>query len=328
MKRHSSFVLFFTLLHFGLPHSLPPFHRNLDATQILLNSALQTELTEELMARLKEIGIDDLLHNEFAHPLTSCSELSKPDPSGFYFVQNSSGFIHLEHCEFNANLRSGALMNVAHLDMTRPGERCPNGLVETSDSSAERHCVRDIDFEGCSSVIFPTHGHQYSQVCGRIEAIQSSNPAAFRPYIVRKPVTTLDDSYVDGISLTHGPVASRKHIWTFAAAYSDQWVGYMCSCESNPDPDLVPAFVGHDFFCETGSRTGDTSDLLFKDDPLWDGEGCKSDRTSKCCGFNNPPWFCKQLAEPTTDDIEMRLCLNEHEDYGNILVNKVDFLVQ
>ena len=23
--------------------------------------------------------------------------------------------------------------------------------------------------------------------------------------------------------------------------------------------------------------------------------------------FNNPPWFCKQLPEPTTEDIEIRI---------------------
>ena len=32
--------------------------------------------------------------------------------------------------------------------------------------------------------------------------------------------------------------------------------------------------------------------------------------TSTCCQFNNPPWFCKQLPQPTTDDIELRLCAN------------------
>ena len=29
--------------------------------------------------------------------------------------------------------------------------------------------------------------------------------------------------------------------------------------------------------------------------------------TSTCCEFNNPPWFCKQLPQPTTDGIELRV---------------------
>ena len=27
-----------------------------------------------------------------------------------------------------------------------------------------------------------------------------------------------------------------------------------------------------------------------------------------CCTFNNPPWFCKQLPQTTTDDMEVRIC--------------------
>ena len=67
-------------------------------------------------------------------------------------------------------------------------------------------------------------------------------------------------------------------------------------------------------------------EILFEDDPLWDGQGCDSQR--ECCGFNRPPWFCKELDEPTTDDIEMRLCLNEDTIYGNVLIETIDILVQ
>ena len=40
---------------------------------------------------------------------------------------------------------------------------------------------------------------------------------------------------------------------------------------------------------------------------------------NSCCSFNNPPWFHKQLPEPTTDDMEMRVCADElqaNEDIG------------
>ena len=48
-------------------------------------------------------------------------------------------------------------------------------------------------------------------------------------------------------------------------------------------------------------------------DPLWDGQGCGS---SSCCELSyppgvTPPWFCKQLPQTTTDDIEVRLCGDE-----------------
>ena len=51
------------------------------------------------------------------------------------------------------------------------------------------------------------------------------------------------------------------------------------------------------------------ADRVYNQDPLWDGRGCGS--TSTCCQFNNPPWFCKDLPQPTTDDIELRLCVDQ-----------------
>ena len=45
---------------------------------------------------------------------------------------------------------------------------------------------------------------------------------------------------------------------------------------------------------------------LYSNDPLWDGDGCTA--PNPCCSFNNPPWFYKQLPQPTTDNIEMRVC--------------------
>ena len=68
-------------------------------------------------------------------------------------------------------------------------------------------------------------------------------------------------------------------------------------------------------FCETTSVTLEAEVLLnlvfcmHTDDPLWDGQGCG--RTSTCCEFNNPPWFCKQLPQSTTNDIELRICGDE-----------------
>jgi hypothetical protein len=44
-------------------------------------------------------------------------------------------------------------------------------------------------------------------------------------------------------------------------------------------------------------------------EPLWDGEGYRAG--SACCTFNTPPWFYKQLPQPTTDDIKIRVCMYE-----------------
>ncbi len=78
---------------------------------------------------------------------------------------------------------------------------------------------------------------------------------------------------------------------------------------TSPYTGVVPPFIGQDYFCETGSRQAFSFNIFYSDDPLWDGQGCGG--TSTCCEFNNPPWFCKQLPQPTTDDIELRLCGDE-----------------
>ena len=88
---------------------------------------------------------------------------------------------------------------------------------------------------------------------------------------------------------------------------------------------VIPPFIGQDYFCETGSR--DLFQYVFyADDPLWNGQGCGS--TSTCCSFNNPPWFCKQLLQPTTDDIELRLCGDESIGNEDIPLEIVEMYIK
>ena len=63
--------------------------------------------------------------------------------------------------------------------------------------------------------------------------------------------------------------------------------------------------MGGDYFCESGVNSRST-DGFHPDDLLWDGDSCAV--SSTCCPFNNPPYFTKQLPNPTTDDLEVRLC--------------------
>ena len=68
----------------------------------------------------------------------------------------------------------------------------------------------------CKSVIFSSGGQSYSRVCGRVNAYQKGSTDAFQ---FSSNSRTLEEIYVDGVSLTHGAPGSRQHIWTFAAAY-------------------------------------------------------------------------------------------------------------
>ena len=217
-------------------------------------------------------------------------------------------------------------MRVANLDMTDPNQNCPAGLQQIS--TPLRLCGRPGPV-GCVSTFFRTHGVEYSHVCGRIKAYQKGAPDAFNRLNITGQTT--DSNYVDGISLTHGQ-SPRQHIWTFAAALSEvsDVTGILCPCTrelaESPPTHFVPSFIfGNDYFCETAAIEHPQL-RLYPDDPLWDGEGCGSEST--CCEFNNPPWFCKQLPQPTTDDIELRICGNQDISDEDTPIEQVEIYVQ
>ena len=213
-------------------------------------------------------------------------------------------------------------MRVADLDMTDPTQSCPSGFRLIT--SPKRACGKPGS--GCVSTTFPVHGVQYSRVCGRVIAYQDKTGEAFKSYYYNRQVT-IDGQYIDGVSLTHGQ-NPRKHIWTFAAALdetsSDQ---FTCPCTKTDTAytGVVPPFIGQDYFCDSGSQS--RYSLSFHlNNPLWDGAGCGP--TSSCCSFNNPPWFCKQLPQPTTDDIELRLCNDESLNDEDIAIETIELYVQ
>ena len=204
---------------------------------------------------------------------------------------------------------TGGWTRIANIDMTDPSQQCPDGFRLLNRTTAPlRTCGRPGP-SACVPTTFPVHGIEYSHVCGRVIGYQNKSPDAFSRYHYNRS-TTIDDSYVEGVSLTHGQ-SPRRHIWTFAAAadeiHAQEWV---CPCTRTDRlyTGTIPPFIGQDYFCETGSRAQHHL-IFYPEDPLWDGQGCGG--TSTCCSFNNPPWFCKQLPQPTTDDIELRLCANE-----------------
>ena len=197
---------------------------------------------------------------------------------------------------------------VAYLDMTNHNTTCPSGWQLTGHSKITCGKVSTRDLT-CDSVFFPVSGRAYTRVCGRVRAYQNRPTDAFEAYHDGE-ATTIDEPYVSGVSLTHG--SPRQHIWTFAAGNSEAVPTRDDSCPCDATISIsVPPFVGEDYFCESGANSG-SSHRFYPDDPLWDGADCTS--SSTCCSFNNPPYFTKHLPNPTTDNIEVRLCWWETSD--------------
>ena len=218
---------------------------------------------------------------------------------------------------------------IAFINMTDTSYSCPTGPNLTSYS--KRTCGRShLGNFGCSSTTFDVGGLPYSQVCGRIKGYQFGSSDAFRQSYDRG----IDGQYVSGVSLTHGRSGSREHIWTFAAGLSESdpyspFIPYRCPCDTSNN-DMVPSFVGNDYFCESGVNTAwivsQHSKRFFPNDPLWDGHNCTNNST--CCEFNNPPWFTKTLNASTTNDIELRICTYQQKKYSDVPLELIELYVQ
>ena len=252
--------------------------------------------------------------------ISSCSSLPPSCPSGNYFhrPRTSNGSAIPVYCDTTLSCGNitGGWMRVAELNMTDTSQLCPGELVERNEAGI-RHCR--IPSSECYSVHYPMHmgDVSYSRICGRITAYQVGSTNGFLNYYLYNLTASIDSNYLTGVSLTQG--TPRQHIWTFAAALDktgNAQSGKHCPCQFNSR--VPPPFVREDYFCDAGNEEFMTGEFVLQIDPLWDGTNCL------CC--DNPPWFYKQLPQPTTDDIEMRVC--KKEDSENIGITEVEIYVQ
>lgn len=215
---------------------------------------------------------------------------------------------------------------VVNLDLTDTTVSCPTGWTEGTFSdgmTSVRGCTRSTTTaESIDMTSFSNTGGTYNEVCGRINGFASGNPEAFLDSAL-----TIDQVYVDGVSLTHGSAGNLNHIWTFAAAgfesTSNPSSDFNCPCYGGEGP---PAEVGVDFFCEAGVGDVDplpTGDLL--NDLLWDGQMCTTD---SCCAQNGPPYFTTRLDNPTDDAIDARLIFETEATQDNVLITRIDLFVR
>ena len=224
----------------------------------------------------------------------------------------------------------GPWTKIADYNFSDSNVSCPTGFHLVS--TPVRGCGRPLNsLGGCNAVSFSVKGRAYSHVCGRINGYQKGEPDAFKPSFARP--AGLEGGYLDGVSLTHGVPGSRKHIWSFAASnfVTDPNLATRstsnCPCMNSNWIYSLPSFVGEDYFCATGNA-GPVADAsaVYSDDPLWDGKGCGL--TNACCQFNSPPWFCTTLAQPSLDDIEMRVCLDSNQQNEDVILSIVEIYIK
>ena len=254
---------------------------------------------------------------------TSATKLNEGSTTRTQETQAESLRVQL-HCG------AGEWHRVAHLNMSNPTETCPPAWVEyTSDGI--RACRRPNSPGGsCPGTVYPINDHMYSKVCGSVIGYQLGSTDAFARGAGTSIQFTIDQAYVDGISITHG--SPRNHIWSYAAGANEvQQRGPDCSpntCPCSGGPDSPP-YVGNRYYCESAYQGSSCFivNTFLPNDPIWDDQQCNNEGTC-CTGTNTPPWFSVDLGNPTSDDIEVRICHNQDTSDEDSPVEFIELYIQ
>ena len=240
--------------------------------------------------------IDFILNGTFGRsilfPAPSCQSISTSYPalkSDHYWVITSSGS-RLVYCDLTTicgNI-AGGLTRVGVLNLENRPQVCSGDFVTVDRNS---RCLRSIEEPGCSHIVFPVWNVSYSHICGAVEAYFLTSPDGFNGSST-SPNTSINDNYVNGISLTYGKAPNRTHIWTFIAHHTQ-------NCTFNK-----PHYVGNNFSCLKWEDSCSTS-------------------THSCTHS-----FYMQLQEPTTEDIELRLCQDKNQEDEVIYVENFEITVR
>jgi len=269
-------------------------------TAFTLIASLQSELSST-----KQV-VENLMAFGNSSTCDSTNNLSLRVVAGFYEVRNSNESFALLHCSPVVNENRNSLRKVADLNVNVTGSstQCPRGFELQNTPFS---CRANKTGAGCTSFTYSVRGIPYSYITGRIIARQYLTPDAFAPTVSSRN-NTVEGNYVDGVSLTYGN-NPRNHIWTFAAGLT--WQNQTCDdrCQR-----YKPSFVGNNFSCEINDVCDSNAPSC--GDPLWDGNQCYG-----------PTTFYRELLEPTTENIEMRVCRDDDQTNEDILLTLVELYV-
>ena len=238
--------------------------------------------------------------------------------SGYYQIQTANGELVQVYCDMEgANCGGeGGWTRVFQLDMTDPSSQCPTGFRLITQNGI-RFCSRSFTAAGCTGINTENIGHHYIQACGFARGYSFNSPDAFAA-TGRTSSEPLSGNYVDGISITYG--TPPNHLWTYAAGFRED--GAACPCNTN----IPPSYVGSEYYCESGA-SGDPQPKWNIDDPLWDGMLCRGTE-GPCCTSTSLPWFNRNMLNTTTDDILIRVCLDQSSGNENIGLERVEIYVK
>lgn len=152
-----------------------------------------TEAIQELTECVKDLKNLINKTNEGGTEFPTQPDFSEVDPSTLHPCGGTPGW-----------------RRVAYLNMSDTRYLCPASWRHYP--GPPRTCGRASHEElTCDSVSFSVYGGAYDKICGRVEGYQFRATAAFYASHLNNSIT-IDESYVTGVSITHG--SPRNHVWT------------------------------------------------------------------------------------------------------------------
>ena len=198
----------------------------------------------------------------------------------------------------------GGWTRVGYLNMSQSGATCPTGLTQRNFTNISHPLCGRVASPTfyCASTNFSSNGLTYNKVCGQVRGYQLGSASAFRFFPFFR---------ISGAFIFHGSTVNN-HIWAYVGGYKeDETDTRACPCNTGYSSvlNLNATFIGSHYYCESGVDSGQSVDnVLYADDPLWDGQQC-DDAESTCCPANSKmPWFYRSLDTQTSDDIKLRVC--------------------
>lgn len=235
---------------------------------------------------------------------------------------DGDGEVHQVYCDM-AHL-AGGWQRVAKLNFTA-SDPCPlNSTWMPVRLNGVDYCSTVDGHSVASWILYPKCS--FSEISGYVLADHRGKMDGFYP--APGPSLTLDDTYVDGVSITLGnSSSSRQHIFTYAIGRDELPRVESCPCHGSP-VSIVPYFVEFDYHCDSSYAPYAASTQNVGSRVLWSGKDCGEG--SVCCNSADVPWFFRVLPHNIRDEpVEIRI-LSDAADHGEemILVREIELLVR
>ncbi len=188
---------------------------------------------------------------------------------------------------------------IVNFDVANSSHNCPSPW--TTVTSPSRLCTAS----SCNDSLVINVPTTYSQIRGQIIGSVIGLCDAFTQFFNSNP--SIEEGYLDGVSITHGH--PRQHVWSFGA-------GRLVLVTQGDVRVIILTLTLQDILRPLSGTTISATDCIT-------GYYGMARTVSACCTFNSPPWFNVTLPTSTSNDIEVRICIDEPLEMENEYIKKM-----